>query len=73
MDKWIMLIINNLLISGVDYDWFCSGWSKSENFDLKWDLNPRPLDWYSAALPTELFRSWYYYHSLLASVFTQQR
>ena len=61
------------MISGVDYDWFWSGLSMLENFDLKWDLNPRPLDWYSAALPTELFRSWYYYHFLIASIFTQLR
>ena len=32
------------MISGVDYDWFWSGLSNFENFDLKWDLTPQPLD-----------------------------
>ena len=33
-----------------------SEWSKSENFDLWWDLNPRPLDYSSDA--TELLWSY---------------
>ena len=33
---------------------FSSEWLKSENFDLRWDSNPRPLDYWSDAFPTEL-------------------
>ena len=41
---------------------FSHGWSKSKKFDFEWDLNPRPLDWHSNTLPTELFRAWYDYN-----------
>ena len=47
--------MRSLKLSGVDYEWFWRGLSKFENFNLKWDLNTRHLDWYSAALPIELF------------------
>ena len=40
-----------LCYSEVIYHWFCRGWSKSGNFDLKWDSNLRPFDWFSDALP----------------------
>ena len=39
------------MYSEVIEDWFLSELSKSENFDLSWDLNPRLLDCYSDALP----------------------
>ena len=61
------------IIPGVDYDWFWIVFSNCENFDLKWDLNPPPLDSYSAALPTELFRCWDLYHFLIVSCSTQRR
>ena len=56
------------MFSGVDYDWFWSVLSKFENFDLKWDLNPRPFDWYRRWVEQLTIRKWYKSQHLNSSV-----